>query len=139
MNKKITKLEMGVILFFLLVIVFILVGVPIYKKNLIRNHKFANAKIVDFSYGGLAHVGTITFIYNFIYNDKEIEGSAVFSSDELSSSNAKLFFVGKSFPVVYNPNNPDNNFLLIRPGDFKKFNQSIPDSLKWIIQYLHNR
>ncbi|KAA9035507.1 hypothetical protein FW778_21345 [Ginsengibacter hankyongi] len=136
---KITKLQAGTMVFFLLVILFILIAVPLFKKRLIQNHKISNATITDCSYGGRTHVGTITSIYNFYYNKKMIDGIAAFNSSELNFKDAKLLFVGKAFPVAYNPDNPNNNYLLIRPKDFKKFNYSFPDSLHWIVRYVHSK
>ena len=136
---KITKLQIGVIIFFSLIILFILIGVPMFKKKLVQNHQITNAIIINSSYGGRGNAGTISFIYNFNVNRNMIEGTAAFSSSELNFDDAKLLFVGKSFPVVYNPDHPDNNYLLIRPKDFKDFNYAFPDSLHWIVQYLHSR
>jgi hypothetical protein len=106
------------------------------KKSLLKNHQVAIAKITDCSYGGKGHAGTITFLYKFVSNNEEIQGGKTFNSAELNFDDAKSFFLGKTFPVVYNPNNPNNNFLLIRPKDFNQFNYSLPDSLHWILKYI---
>ena len=134
---KITKLQVGIIIFFVLAVLFMLIFGRIQQKKLVENHKILNAQITDCSYGGRGHEGTITFIYNFYYNNKKVGGITAFNSSELNSDDAKLIFVGKAFPVVFNPDHPNNNYLLIRPKDFKKFNYAFPDSLHWIFQYLH--
>jgi hypothetical protein len=69
----------------------------------------------------------------------EIEGGGSISSSELSYADAKTFFLNKSFPVAYDPSHPQNNQILIRQKDFKTFNYSMPDSLQWITQYVHEK
>ena len=59
---KITKLQVGIIIFFALAISFMLMFGRIRQKKLIQNHKISNAQIIDYSYGGRGHEGTITFI-----------------------------------------------------------------------------
>lgn len=45
-------------------------------------------------------------------------------------------FQGKSFPIIYYPQNPEYNHVLISPVDFKKYNMKFPDSLNWVKDYL---
>ncbi len=40
------------------------------------------------------------------------------------------YFVGKTFPVIYNKTDPDESMLLIIEGEYQKFDLVQPDSLK---------
>ena len=46
------------------------------------------------------------------------------------------YFVGRTFPMVYNPDNHELTALLIEPDDFKRFGYEFPDSLKWVLRYI---
>jgi Carboxypeptidase regulatory-like domain len=115
-----------------------IIWVRINKRSLLKNHTISIAQMTDCSYGGRGHVGTITFLFKFRVNGKEIEGGGSFNSSELNFGDLQSFFLGKTFPVIYNPDYPHNNFLLIRPGDFKQFDYSFPDTLQWVLKYLHS-
>ncbi len=67
-----------------------------------------------------------------------VEGSGSLNSNEICFSNVKSFFLGKTFPIVYKSNSADNSHLLIRPRDFEKFHLVFPDSLRWVLKYLHS-
>ncbi len=134
---KISKLQIGILIFFAVVFIAMVCMVSVFKRKLIQHHNISVAKVTDCSYGGRGHVGTITFLYIFQFNDKEIEGSKTFNSDELNFSDAKSFFLNRTFPVIYDSSSPNINFLLIRPADFEKFHYTFPDSLKWVIKYVN--
>lgn len=124
-----------------IMIALILVGVVIIwalsnKNKLLRNHKITNATVNDCYSGGRGNIGTI-LLYRFDLEGKEITGSASLSNDVLSLSNAKLYVLGKTIPVAYESQHPSNNFLLIRKKDFKQFNIVMPDSLHWLLKYVH--
>lgn len=124
-----------------IIIGFILIGTVITwalsnKNKLLGNHKITNAIVNDCYAGGIGHVG-LTILYRFNLEGKKITGSAAFSNDILSLSNAKQYVLGKTFLVAYNPQHPSNNFLLIREKDFKQFNIVMPDSLHWLLKYVH--
>ena len=42
------------------------------------------------------------------------------------------FILNRSFPVIYNSNDPDKSAMLIFRSDFEKFNLAFPDSLVWV-------
>jgi hypothetical protein len=75
-------------------------------------------------------------LFSFYINGKKIQGTSSYNSEVLGLSDAKSFFLGKAFPVVYDPDHPNNNFILISPESFKKFNVSFPDSLQWVKKYV---
>ena len=124
-----------------IIIAFILIGAVIVwalsnKKKLLDNYKITNAIVNDCYSGGIGHVG-ITILYRFNLEGKEITGTATFNNDILSLPNAKQYVLGKTFPVAYNPQHPSNNSLIIRKKDFNQFNINMPDSLKWLLKYVH--
>jgi hypothetical protein len=45
-------------------------------------------------------------------------------------------FQGKTFPVLYDPEHPNNNHILVSPKDFDSFNMKFPDSLNWVKNYV---
>jgi hypothetical protein len=125
------------IIFSVAIISAILIWSTISKKKLLKTHELSSAKITNCSYGGRGNSGTITFNFDFYISRTEIGGSSSINSSELNFDDAKVFFLGKTFPVVYNPDNFNNNFLLIRPKDFERFHYSFPDSLRWVLKYIH--
>jgi hypothetical protein len=64
--------------------------------------------------------------YKYFVNGKTYEGS---TKVYLKNSNQITLFVGNSFPILYWPDNPKNNELILRPMDFAKYNLQQPDSL----------
>lgn len=70
--------------------------------------------------------------YEFYYNNKKIIGSA-------SSKNLKgnLSFENKYFPVLYDPVHGHKE-LLMEPRIFNEYNIPFPDSLKWVLEFLHS-
>ncbi|MVT10198.1 hypothetical protein [Chitinophaga tropicalis] len=45
-------------------------------------------------------------------------------------------FQGKSFPILYDPQDPSLNDILITPKGFGSYNREFPDSLNWVKNYL---
>src|SRR5450755_4868221 len=68
-----------------------------------------------------------------------IEGSSALSSSEINFQEVKSFLLNRTFPVIYSPNYPKNNYILIRPEDFNRFNYSFPDSLNWVLKYIRGK
>lgn len=103
---------------------------------LIKNHVLSIGKIVGGVYGGKGHTNVISLNYIFyLTRDEKFEGQVEFSSDVVSFRDAKSFFIGRTFPVVYNPNDPSNNSILINENACKKYNVPFPDSLEWTKKY----
>lgn len=42
-------------------------------------------------------------------------------------------FIGKSFPVVYNSEDPTECDMLVTPGNFSYHGREFPDSLLWVL------
>ncbi len=136
---KLAGLKIIGIIFSIILISGVFVWSKLSKNALLKNHIIANAKITDCTYGGRGNAATITYYFIFYENDKEVKGSGSLNSNEISFSNVKSFLLGKTFPVVYNSNNAENNYLLVRPRDFEKFHYEFPDSIQWVLKYLHSK
>lgn len=46
-------------------------------------------------------------------------------------------FVNRFFPVVVSIGDPEESAILLTPKDFAFFNKEFPDSLSWVIQFVH--
>ena len=71
--------------------------------------------------------------YEFNVNGKTISngrGLGYFSDAQYQA------LIGKTFPVIYDQDNTNENDMLIRSEDFKKYNVLYPDSLNWVIHLL---
>ncbi len=53
----------------------------------------------------------------------------------LSNNGSQEMFTGKTFPVIYQQDRPDNSNILINKEDFAMFSLSFPDSLLWVKTY----
>lgn len=97
------------------------------KDQLLLNDMgFTTGRIVKV---GSGYRGGADFTYEFTVNNHKYIKSSVDVSFTRGDG-VKINFA--YFPVIYQKNNPDNCQLLIKPSDFKAYNISYPDSLKWI-------
>ena len=107
-----------------------LVGIYVYqrreKDTIQENLGVTTCKITNASAG---YRGGIQMKYSFIYNGKEYTGGRkYFISNAYADS-----FLGYSFPVAFDKNNPSQNTVLLLPADFHEFNLDFPDSLEWVV------
>jgi hypothetical protein len=110
-----------------LLIVTFVISYFIWTKNqriLRTNHLSTNAIIKDWN---LDAKSGIWLNYEFKVDNKSYRGANKYF--ELSQNHADNF-IGKSFPLLYCPSDPENNELLIKPKDFENFNMTQPDSLQ---------
>lgn len=99
------------------------------KKQKLVSHKcYTKAKIARFI---SRHKGLKGFEYEFSCDGKKYINEYPFPS-------SKVPFDNKTFVVVYECDNPDNNALLIFPEDFEAYHETFPDSLKWVQEYVVN-
>lgn len=133
---RLERTQIAGIIIMLILISIVIMWALANKKNLLSNHKITNAIVNDCYSGGRGNLGT-TILYKFDLDGKEITGSGAFSHDVLNLSDARSYILGKIFPVAYDPQHPSNNFLLLREKDFKQFDIVIPDSLHWLLKYVH--
>ena len=86
---------------------------------------------------GRGNGGGLNIDYFFILNNKKYKSTLAIKTSELSQYDCNNYFIGRTFPVVYEPGNPSNSILLIRPVDFKSFGIPFPVSLRWYLKFLH--
>ena len=133
---KLERSQLAGIIIMLILISAVMIWALTNKKDLLSNHKITIALVNDCYSGGRGNLGTI-ILYKFDLDGKEVTGTGAFSHDALNLPNAKSYIIGKTFPVAYDPQHPSNNILLIRETDFKQFNIEMPDSLHWLLKYVH--
>jgi hypothetical protein len=68
--------------------------------------------------------------YIFLVGSKSYQ-----EEDEITDLDYKYFglFRGKTFPVIYDPENPRINRILLTKSDFKQFKLLIPDTLQSLV------
>ena len=71
---------------------------------------------------------------NFDYEFKDKSGTIHTRGECLPLVNSS-FFIGRSFPVIYNPEDPESNCILITRKYFEIYGVNFPDSLTWIDAY----
>jgi hypothetical protein len=106
----------------------IIVFISISKYRLKSNGLLMNARTT--SWASTPNVGMV-LKYEFYFQGKWISGA---NSMEPFRGNPN--FINRYFPVMYYPEMAGQSQLLVRPSDFKDFNISYPDSLKWVLPYL---
>jgi hypothetical protein len=113
------------IVVFLLVIAFAWFYVRGQDKiaSLRTKHNLTSATITNWNHSAKAG---IWLDYEFKIDQQTFSGGRKYY--ELKSDYAK-YLVGKQFPIIYSPNEPDNNALLIIPADYDEFGLVRPDSL----------
>ncbi|HEY5367860.1 MAG TPA: hypothetical protein VIJ75_02620 [Hanamia sp.] len=90
----------------------------------------ANAYVMDIT---TTVRGDFAIDYRFIVNGKSFEDQHSYSELLMRYQNN---FLNRTFPVIYLPQNPSINYLLVTPQSFKEYNKDFPDSLQWIMQYM---
>lgn len=114
-------------------ILLLTIGLILYNKErsqLKENYTITYGVITECKDVGRRSSGGI-FYFNFKVGDTLI-------SDQIRegiSSQYSSIFIGKTFPVVYLPNDLRNNDMLITPKSFELLDIPFPDSLNWVRQY----
>lgn len=117
----------GVIIFFLYQFFNAIYGIEDLKEN-----KVVITGIITNVHKSQRNTGS-GIDYKFFLNNKEFVGSTGYMS--LPTQFCETL-IGKSFPVIYSPNNIRNNVMLITNFRFKIYDMEQPDSLKWIEKYV---
>ncbi|MBL7788513.1 MAG: hypothetical protein JNL75_01615 [Chitinophagales bacterium] len=108
---------------FAIIAIFFIVGYIYYgnkDKKLLKEYIFTMAKITKYEGGGK---GIGHFDYFFFINNEKYEGKYIVNSANTNH------YTGKSFQVVYSPQDPSNNQLILTNKDYEKFGLSYPDTL----------
>lgn len=98
-------------------------------KELMNNGILIKARTTEWVTGAK---GSVNLKYNFVFNEK-----IIYSFTPVKNNRGNQHFVNKYFYVLYSPKT-GNKDLLMTPNDFKKYNLSFPDSLKWVLEYAPN-
>ncbi|MBZ5858575.1 DUF3592 domain-containing protein [Flavihumibacter profundi] len=106
------------------------------KSKLNENHSSQTGIITKCTYGGKGNGGHILVEYNYELNGKKYIGTYSILSSKITQGDCEKAFVGKYFPLIYNPDNPANSRMLILPIDFDRISLQFPDSLMWVLQYV---
>ncbi len=57
-------------------------------------------------------------------------------SNIINASNERCeIFNNKSFPLLYNPSDPQESYLLVTQSDYDRFGLILPDSMAWVRNY----
>ena len=115
----------------LLLCVGIVIGGFIYRKMLKENYVLGVARVYRFSGRG----GWRYMDFTMEVNGKKYNGSSPYKDSDFAPGGLREIR-GKSFPVIYHPDYPSINSLLILPSEFKEAGLPFPDSLKWLLPYL---
>lgn len=73
-----------------------------------------------------------TFYYFYLVNNEKKYGHADITINDKDS----IFFMRRCFPLIYIPDNPDIDMMLIDNYDFERVGIPRPDSLRWVDDYL---
>jgi hypothetical protein len=135
---KLTKENIYLIFFWsvILFIFFKIVRNRQEKFDILRKHNYtATCKVYETLFRPKRSWTNIKVYYKFKakQNNTEIEISG--SSIQQIDRNLDSFLIGNYFTVVYLPEDPETNYILIFNNDYGFFNFTQPDSLKWLNIY----
>ena len=119
-----------------LIILVVVIGVAIDKVI----SEESNKKFIE---SIMKSPGFSNAVFSRLKNEKGkvLQALFVFEANGLPYENLRSFgpykekwshFVGRSFPVIYNINDPSMSEILVFPSDFAKFKLKYPDSLEWV-------
>jgi hypothetical protein len=110
----------------------------IRQKKLKSDHKVCVAYVYKFNAGGRGNAGGIWIDFTIDVNGKTYGGSTLYRVSDISTAIVDRYMLHKTFPAVYNPNNPSISSLMVLPDDFKSNGYVFPDSLNWILPHLND-
>lgn len=100
-----------------------------FKEKITRAPVFANGIIESVEYKNKhGYVVTYSFEINYRFVTSTVSGDKY--------QPVRNYLIGKSFPVIYYAKDPEYNYMLILPEDFKEYNVVFPDSLSWVKKYI---
>ena len=120
------------LIFFILIIVFFFVIA--FRSNKLDNDLKKNGVITKGKIFKATHgKNTMKFLY---YNFIDEKGLTHENSIGVELKN-KEYFIGRSFPVVFLPEDAENNCLLVTRQYFEIYGIVFPDSLNWVDDYVY--
>jgi hypothetical protein len=114
-----------------------LIGIIMYslyaRKKIADKHMITRGNIIECEF--LPRSGGRTGLkYRYSINSEIFNSSS--TRIEISEKTCDSFFVGRSFPILYNPDDKKLSTILLTPSDFKAYGLFFPDSLKWILKHV---
>ncbi|MBN8672360.1 MAG: hypothetical protein J0L80_16870 [Chitinophagales bacterium] len=127
------KRKIGLSVVFVIVIAY---AVGLYNdynavQILLKSHVFTSGKITRCKFLSKTG-GALNMYYEYSVNGQVFTD---FNRTQIDFSDCEQYFLSRSFPVIYNPNEKDFSVILIFPQNFKRYGYSFPDSLKWVLKY----
>lgn len=105
------------------------------REKLEIEHIFTNGRVTECRFV-LRSGGKISLEYEY-----KIGGILKYDSkltNEITERNCNEHFIGKTFPVIYHPEDQSLSRMLFSPDDFEYIKTIFPDSLQWVVKYLKN-
>lgn len=130
MKKQIEFLSVALVT----VSVFVLIA-NWYWTKLDNNNLMTTGMIMDCRWGGR---GSPFFIaqYTFSIGSKKYSSSYQLSCKDFVSDSLKRRLIGLKVPVIYNPDEPWINTIVIEKKTFHQYDISIPDTLISVVDFL---
>lgn len=107
----------------------IYIAIPKQKKLIRDNLEISNNCLIH-EIGSMHRTSATVFRYRYYING--VKYSNKISLGIKFQPHGSSYLMNRTLPVVYEKDNPNNSWLLIKPTDFEYFNLPFPDSLKWI-------
>lgn len=106
-----------------------------YRIELSNKHLVGQAIVTNCHLGGRGNANYFVDGYFYVDN-KRYKTSVPLSCSNLNVDNLNARLVGRKFMVLYNPDEPSNNILLLEKKTFDLYNIQMPDSMKLILDFL---
>ena len=130
--KKEKAVTILVMVFIIMVIIVTSIIRDSNTKKLIKHGVITIGLVYDVS---LTYRGYFDPHYTFTINGKQYKNDIDFIEILPRYQNN---FINKTFPVIYFPEDPNINYLLLTPNSFEKYDKEFPDSLEWIRKYMRD-
>ena len=131
-NKKRQKIIGMLFCFFILIVIFIWYN---NGRKLVKSHSIGYAIIEKCEWVSRA---TARYVVSgrFKLGNTEYHTSCQLSCNSLKLAKLKTELIGLKVPVVYYPEDPSINYLLIENKDYAFYKVPIHDSLKWVDSFV---
>ena len=103
----------------------------------VKNGKLANGRILKCTTSRRSD--NVAFNYGFEHNGHTIVTITFSFAGQFTMADCNQYFVGRSFPVMYDSTHAANNEILIDSISFKRYRLPFPDSQVWIYNHLRGQ
>ena len=121
-----------IVLFLFILFAFLLTRINDYINwsRIMRAHQFVNGKTLYFEKAGYRQSDYFKISYTCNKIEYKKSQLAIFLNNDFEN-----YFKNKQFPVIVNPEFPEDGEMLIFKYDFEKYGYVQPDSLSWVNKY----